>query len=107
MSTEKKPQTREEKLASMQMVLKKYRRNIAKLQVSIHKTEVRLKGATKEVVQRRFTRDLREYRKQLTDLKGKESWAQRQIDLIRMAMSSDKKGNLKHNPFTALSSVKL
>lgn len=102
MSSDRKAQSPAEKLKGIEHVLVGTRKRIKRLCQAIQKTEVRLKGATKEVVQRRFTRDLREYTAQLDDLRGKEAWARRTIDQLKMVLSCDTQGRLKHNPFAAL-----
>lgn len=91
-----------EKLMGIERALQSYRLQIKGLRHAISKTKCRLKGATNEVVHRRFTTDLHNYETQLKDLLEKEMWAKFQIHKLKMALSCNAKGSLKHNPFASL-----
>ena len=95
-------QTKLEKLMGIERALQSYRQQIKGLRHAVAKAKVRLKGATNEVVHRRFTIDLHNYETQLKDLLEKEMWAKFKTHQLKMALNCNARGSLKHNPFASL-----
>jgi len=117
---EQKELTTEEKLAKMERILAGHTRRRKVLKRQLKRANARLRGAVaeatkakengstlKEVSQkdtlvRRFTFDIAQLNEQLTDVVGKETWAERMVQNLRAKHATNDMGDLIHRPFAGL-----
>lgn len=91
-------------LTKMEKVLASYRSKRKKLERLFDKAIERKRNANRDVLIRRFQFDADNLHGQIEDLRGKEAWATRMVDTIRMRLHCDSRGagRLIHNPFAKL-----
>lgn len=103
--------TPQERLKDMQSTLHKFRSRLAQKTRQLAKVELRIKGAPEGVVKRRFEFEANAIKSEIDKLALRAENCSRGIacleNTIKLETHCNDKGDLKHNPFAVLRSVKV